>query len=244
MRPLSASDIITVWETGQRLHPLKRAIALLAAAYPERSPQQLTMLSVGQRDRRLLALRQMTLGSQLHSLMACPHCGDSLEFSLNINDICVSEISDNPIQNWTIQLEDIECQVRLPNSQDLALLTGSKTVEEATRSLVERCVLQISRAGTPVALDALSPEMLERLGQQISSCDPQAEVLLDLLCPACGQQWQTLFDIVSFFWAEMEALARSLLQEVHVLARAYGWHEADILAMSAVRRQFYLEMVG
>jgi hypothetical protein len=33
------------------------------------------------------------------------------------------------------------------------------------------------------------------------------------------------------------------MREVHRLARVYGWREADILSMSASRRQFYLEMV-
>jgi hypothetical protein len=37
---------------------------------------------------------------------------------------------------------------------------------------------------------------------------------------------------------------RRLLREVHTLALAYGWREADILNMSARRRRFYLEMAG
>jgi hypothetical protein len=32
--------------------------------------------------------------------------------------------------------------------------------------------------------------------------------------------------------------------EVHVLARAYGWHEADIINMHPHRRRFYLEKVS
>ena len=52
-----------------------------------------------------------------------------------------------------------------------------------------------------------------------------------------------MFDIVSFFWAEIDAWARRVLREVNVLARAYGWRESDILALSPVRRQIYLSMV-
>jgi len=52
-----------------------------------------------------------------------------------------------------------------------------------------------------------------------------------------------MFDIVSFFWSEICVQAKRLLREVHILARAYGWREADILSMSAARRQLYLEMV-
>jgi len=74
--------------------------------------------------------------------------------------------------------------------------------------------------------------------------DPQAEVHLALSCPACAHQWQSLFDIVSFFWGELEAWARRLLYDVHTLASAYGWCEADILAMSAWRREQYLNMAN
>ena len=38
--------------------------------------------------------------------------------------------------------------------------------------------------------------------------------------------------------------ALRLLGHVHALARAYGWREADILAMSPARRQVYLDLAG
>ena len=60
----------------------------------------------------------------------------------------------------------------------------------------------------------------------------------------CGHEWDELFDVVSFVWAELEVQACRLLQEVHVLARAYGWREGDVLALSPRRRRLYLEMVG
>jgi hypothetical protein len=68
--------------------------------------------------------------------------------------------------------------------------------------------------------------------------------MLDFACPSCGHEWQSLFDIAAFFWAEIAAQARRLLREVHQLASAYGWREADILAMSARRRRAYLEMTS
>jgi hypothetical protein len=78
----------------------------------------------------------------------------------------------------------------------------------------------------------------------MGEADPQAEVQLALACPACRHQWQVSFDIVSYFWSEINARSQRLLWEVHALASAYGWREADILAISPQRRQFYLEMVG
>lgn len=78
----------------------------------------------------------------------------------------------------------------------------------------------------------------------MARADPQADVRLAIACPSCGHQWQGIFDIVTFFWSEIESWASRILHEVHLLALAYGWHEREILALSPRRRQFYLDMVG
>jgi hypothetical protein len=85
--------------------------------------------------------------------------------------------------------------------------------------------------------------VLARIPALLADGDPLAEVILDMRCAACGHSWSLLFDIASFFWAEIEALAARLMTEVDALARAYGWREADILAMDGARRAAYLDMV-
>jgi hypothetical protein len=52
-----------------------------------------------------------------------------------------------------------------------------------------------------------------------------------------------LFDIVSFLWREIASAAQRLLQEVHLLASVYSWHEANILSMSPQRRNAYLQLI-
>jgi hypothetical protein len=65
-----------------------------------------------------------------------------------------------------------------------------------------------------------------------------------LNCSSCGHKWEAPFDIVAFFWTEINAAAHGLLREVHALASAYGWTESEILALSPARRRCYLEMVN
>jgi hypothetical protein len=43
---------------------------------------------------------------------------------------------------------------------------------------------------------------------------------------------------------EVDRHARQVLREVDQLARAYGWREPDILALSRDRRRAYLGLVG
>jgi hypothetical protein len=95
----------------------------------------------------------------------------------------------------------------------------------------------------PAETPAWNDAELEQIGQRLALADPLAETQLALRCPACEQEWEETLDIVAFLWREIEARARRLVREIHWLAATYGWAEADILAMSAVRRALYLEMM-
>jgi hypothetical protein len=81
------------------------------------------------------------------------------------------------------------------------------------------------------------------LAQAMAEADPLAEVLANVACPACGTEFVADLDVGSFVWGELHARARRLLREVHVLARAYGWTEEEVLALPEPRRAAYLSLV-
>jgi hypothetical protein len=243
MRALSASDILRVWEQGQQQPSWAQALTMLAVACPEMTWDTLAELPIGRRDAGLLALRRQTFGATLHGFAECPRCTRHLEFALSAADLQTDPPPTAPEQTLDIAMDEWQLRVRQPNSLDLAALTGCNDPHEARRLLVERCVMLASHHGSPVPCDALSEEVIGDLGSRLAASDPQAEVLLDLHCPECGHNWQMFFDITSFLWDEIWAQARRLLREVHRLAQAYGWCEADILAMSTARRRAYLEML-
>ncbi len=244
MRPLSADRILQIWEIGQSQHPIDRALTLLTFACPDRTAQELASLSIGQRDAYLLTLREMTFGSKFDAFAECPQCGEQLEFAMNIGDIRIVELVEPQVQQYSLVAEGVELQFRLPNSWDLAAIVGYQDVNAANWKLIQNCLLQASRDGVAVNYSELSASAIAQLASQMLECDPQAEIIFDLNCPACNHSWQVLFDIVVFFWKELSVEAKRLLREVHQLARFYGWREADILSMTAMRRQFYLDMVS
>jgi hypothetical protein len=45
-------------------------------------------------------------------------------------------------------------------------------------------------------------------------------------------------------WMRLQLAAERLLLDVDALARAYGWSEAQVLALPPLRRAAYLQMVG
>jgi hypothetical protein len=243
MRPLSAHDFLVIWEVGEGQSPPDKALRLLAAACPELTWEDLAALTIGRRDRWLLTLRELTSGPNLESLVECPRCAEELEFAVTVADLRAEPSPDAHDATWEFTLEDLSLRFRLPNSWDLGAVASCQDLAAARSLLVQRCVLEARRDGSSIPASELPAEVISGLAHRMAEFDPQAEVLLDLRCPACDHRWQELFDIVAFFWFELVAQAERLLNEVHTLARAYGWREVDILRMSDRRRQFYLEMV-
>ncbi len=244
MRPLSAEHILRVWEIGQNQHPLDRALTLLTFALPNQTRSELATLSIGRRDAYLLTLRELTLGPQLNCYAECPNCGEQLEFTLEVGAIRLVDPEQSLALGYQFTLDSVELQFRLPDSIDLAAVMVTRNLEKASLQLMQRCLLQAQRDGQAIAFEELPEEAIAQLQTQMAAADPQAETLLDLACANCQHSWQVLFDIGEFFWAELNAQAKRLLREIHTLARAYGWSEADILAMSASRRKYHLELVS
>jgi hypothetical protein len=255
MRALSAAQLLSAWERGQGQPSFQRALILLADACPELTGDQVAQLSIGERDGRLLDLRELTFGPQLVSLANCSACGEPLEFSFQAEEIRTASESEKAKelhrvcnqetwQTLSICWQDYEALFRLPNSLDLAAIAASQKVSASQQLLLQRCILSARRLDEEIHSSQLPAEILEAIALRMEEADPQANVQLNLNCVQCGHHWQAVFDIESFFWAELQVWAERLLRDVHVLARAYGWREADILAMSPYRRQFYLEMVS
>ena len=137
---------------------------------------------------------------------------------------------------------DYRVCMRPPQIIDLLQIEGE--IFSARRAaLLARCLLQVQHGGQPLAASALPEALIGLIAAQLAAADPQADVQLELSCPACGQGWSAIFDIASFLWRELDAWARRMLREVHTLALAYGWSEATIVALSNERRATYLEMV-
>lgn len=243
MHALSASELLDVWERGLAQSFVQRALTLLAAARPETEPEELAKLSIGQRDALLLMLREWTFGPSLPCLATCPNCSQLLEFILDIAEIrAVPEAELAQILSLTVS--DYVVQFRLPNSEDLAALPAAEDPNTAQPLLLNHCLIAVHQNNQERSTERLPVHVVQAVADKMAKADPQADVQLELSCPSCQYQWQMTFDIVSFFWGEIDAWARRILREVHILASAYGWPEADVLAMSPWRRQLYLEMVG
>jgi hypothetical protein len=250
MPSVTAWDMLAFWEQGYTEPLPQKALRLLSLAWPDAPPDELAALSVGQRDGRLLALREQLFGPDMQSVVNCPACGERLELAFQVADIYATG-NDEPIrqahgesaQEFSITQDGYTVRFRLPNSLDLIAVSSEAGQAAPEQQLLDRCLLEV-RHGRKKKVKQLPAKVVEAIASQMAAADPQADVRLDMVCPACSHQWQPIFDIVSFIWQEINSWAVRTLRQVHTLAAAYGWSERDILSMSPWRRQLYLQMVN
>jgi hypothetical protein len=239
MRVLSSSDFLDLWERGRRFHPLDQCLLAIVAAFPAIPPAKLADWPLGRRNSALAAVHRACFGASLQGWLSCPRCRQKLEFELD---------SQRMLDEGTIDERDAELgpvdpivvgehRFRLPTSRDIATAAGENDSQMAVIRLVESCWLG---TGEP---PRWSEEDIEEIGQRMALSDPMGETRMTLECPECGNHCDEILDLPSFLWTEIEAGARRLLTEIHILASAYGWAEREILSLSEPRRALYLEMV-
>lgn len=257
MRPLSTAELLTTWEYGLSQPPVWQALGLLAAANPDTPWEELARLPIGQRDAGLLHLRQWTFGPEMTALANCPKCGERVELSLAVADLLSTgdghqttgagglgpghnNEEDEPLR---LEWKGYEVVYRLPNSLDMLVLAEEVAAEAAGFRLLEQCLLAIEHEGATIGMTDLPQAVIEQIAAGMAAADPQAGIEIGLSCPNCQSTWSMGLDVIAFFWREIQAWAVRTLSEVSQLAAAYGWREADILSMSAARRQAYLQLV-
>ncbi|MFC8700893.1 hypothetical protein ACFUIV_01870 [Streptomyces anulatus] len=250
---LTEARLLDIWETGNGRKPPARVLLLAAAGagLPETGPD-----GTGQPDPRsdlqtvadrtlaalnglLLDLRERCFGTALPCAADCPHCAEQLDVSLTTAELRppgdrVAPPGGAPATG-RVHVDGHEVTYRALTGGDL--LAVDPDAPGARRTLLGRCVL----GAVPPAPDGPSDAVLEAVAERLGALDPGADTAVALTCPYCRHSWTAALDLGGYLWAEVEAYARRLLHEVHVLARAYGWTEADVLGASPVRRQYYLE---
>jgi len=242
MRGLTAHNVLDLWEWSRFRSPANRALGFLSVACPETSWEQFEALSLGQRDARLLALREKTFGAQMQAFTQCQHCGERLEFAFSTQDVSAEQ---NTLEvDPSIEIDNVRIRCRLPTSADLIAVSVYADTKEAGDALLQRCLIEVFIEDKPVDKSSLGTELVSNVIEHIAQSDPQAEVRLNIHCPLCEQDGQALFDINAYLWDEFVDLAKRLMRQVSGLARGYGWAEVDILAMSAWRRQHYEDLLG
>jgi hypothetical protein len=239
---LTEAALLPLWEEGERAGELGREALLLAAAAPKLAGDDPAELTFGQRNAALLALHARAFGERLDGFVCCPACGEALEVSLGEAEVRALLAAEPTLGEDHLAIDGFELRLRPVTCADLEVASGAADADGARRVLIERCVLAARLGGDVVEPNALPEDVVAALASRLAALDPQAEISLAVSCPECEHVWRADLDAASFLWRRISLAARELLEEVHVLASAYGWTEAEIFALSRRRRRAYLEL--
>jgi hypothetical protein len=230
---MTQAEVLNLWDAGRQLGPLDRAVLMASAS----SVDHLSAADwpLGTRNRGLARLHCDAFGGMLRGYTVCHGCGEQLEFEFDGRNVAAPPATmlatDHqliPVGKWIF---------RLPTSRDLAIAAAEAGEQAAAQRLLACCYSGLEPATN------WTDEDLEIIGQRLSEADPFAEIMLHFNCPACSASFDESLDLGDFVWAEIEAQATRIFQEVHALATAYGWSESEILALNPARRKAYVELV-
>lgn len=174
-----------------------------------------------------------------------------MDLDVNVSDLLLPAYSYEGAVHETALMEDGEryrVRFRLPTGadQEAAAEVVLENPEAAADLILQRCVEQIvpEFADSSHAPSTIPASVKQKLPQVMADLDPQAEILLNLTCPACQLPFIVLFDIADYFYRECLQRRGQLYREVHLLAFHYHWSEAEIMAMTGRKRRLYLNLLS
>lgn len=181
-------------------------------------------------------------GDAVDAVLTCPACREHLEVSLPLAPLC--RAPDGPdrqiVAEETVPGEAGPARgyvVRSPTGRDLLL---AATEPDPAAALLSRCAVADDGAALdPATLDAATLEALDAVAERLAG---GAAPVLRSQCPACGEAVLADVDVATLLWQRVCQEAPAVLAEVAELSAAFGWSEAEVLAMSRTRREAYLSL--
>lgn len=258
LRALTGRDEEFLLESGPDLLPVHRTTLLLTRCLTRLGPltpvnrDAVRSLTVGDREALLLHLRRLTLGDVVQAVVSCPEpdCGERLDLELRVSDLLLPAYDrETAVNEVSIQENGTTYRVRfrLPTGadQEATASLAADDGEAAATLMLHRCVEAVVVEGEEDrAIEDWPPALRRHLPGIMADLDPQADLVLNLHCPVCEQAFSVTFDTGAYLFQEILARSRHLYREVHLLAYYYHWSETEILGMTGVRRQRYLDLLG
>lgn len=240
LRALDVSERSALLDEHASSLPAERVTAVLAAALGsigELEPvtaEDVRDLTVGDRDRLVLALRRLLHGDPLECVFGCA-CGEWLEHTLSVSALLAGcEVDQLPVQliSRTGAGADVTVRPATGADHERAAVLARLDPAAAREQLLRACVIE--------APGADDPEVRAVAEALLADHDPATEIVLDGDCPACGARVSAAIDPIAHLWAELERSQALLESEIHTLALHYHWSEPEIVALPPARRARYI----
>jgi hypothetical protein len=195
-------------------------------------------LSVTDLDALVLHIRRTVFADVIRTTVRCtaPGCRERVDIAFGIGAYLDHhrprrpagvEEADRP--GW-FTLRDHAARFRLPSGADML---AARRSPHPKRELRRRCVVP----------DDSGRSVLRRVERAMEALAPNLAGNLSGRCPECGVALTAGFDPQAYCLGELRIQALAVYDDVHDLARAYGWSEDQILSLPRARRIRYTELV-
>ncbi|MBS1703829.1 MAG: hypothetical protein JST12_19345 [Armatimonadetes bacterium] len=232
---MKEAALLDLWERSAGMSPVERSLVLASFEGSVESGAPL-----GRVAGHVLDLRSRLFGRRFELMSACPECGEPAEVEFAANQLPTPTSEDQTVE---VAMDGYRVLARPANSLDVAYLLRFDEVEVAELALRKRCTLMAEYEGVPVELESIPTTVWAAVEDALDALDPLAAAGVNLQCPTCSTEWRAQFDVTAIVYRELSIHARGILGQVDALARAYGWTEDAVLALSPARRRSYLDMV-
>jgi hypothetical protein len=212
---LPDAALMALYDRAEALPRGARRLALAEALLPEGQPAR--SLGAGDAERLFWRAKRARFGPRATAQFGCDACGEMIAFAVPPDFDLPAQVA--PVAR--LQHAGRPYILPLPTLGD----TGDPAV---------------------LAPDAPwhDPAFRAEAAQAIDAADPAIDVIFDVACAACGGVNPRAFDAAAFLWADIEGFASGVFVQVAILARAFGWSEAETLALTPARRARYVDMVA
>jgi hypothetical protein len=196
---------------------------------------------VGARIASLLRIAAVTDGVnafpvQLHCVSA--DCGSVFEIELPLDDV-IGHGATAVAERVTVTLADERrATVRPPTGNDQREWRRHRYASPHEAALAMASTLLIEPDTS-----AIDSAAMDTIAAALAAADPLVSFTVSCACPACGEVNDSTVDLEMLALRRIAATRQALLQDVHVLARAYGWTEQETLAIPPERRAEYRQLI-
>lgn len=188
-------------------------------------------LPVGDVDALIVALRREALGDRLVAEGRCTACDAPVDVDFSLAGYVTHRrpratrlaVRDGDSGWWVLRRTGT--RFRLPTVGDVL---AAADVSRPREALLTACVDGAGWQSAERAMAAIAPT----LRSEVSGT-----------CPECAAAVTLDVDARELCLQELRFLASGVLDDVHLLASAYGWHEAEVLDLPSARRAAYAGLV-
>jgi hypothetical protein len=246
LRELRGADELALPERSPSARVAASVLAELVGSLVvrERSCGGFAEASVAERDRVYAALCRSLFGDRVEARAVCDGCGEAYELGFELSalerarPLATSDAGD-------VSIEGTSTRVRPPTVGELEAW-GDAVIDRFRAHCVVHEGAPEEASGDKSAADPADPADTvddETLDSALEAAAPLLDTHLDAPCPACGRARRERFEIGAWLMSGLLRERRVTLQELHVLARAYGWSLESVLALTRSQRHAFVRLV-